>query len=164
MGNRCMWIHISGRRIDDVRTFCTGIVTSWAGWRARQRWRRLWSWLSASVGWRCTCAFASPACLRIVAVAIVARKASGCVVLTKRSLVSLYCSLYFLCPSSSTPCFFSARTLVRGFLIRYCISSIVPCQNLSLAILAIFKARHMSDCSSCTWPPCLAIVADMVKT
>jgi len=33
-----------------------------------------------------------------------------------------------------------------------------------LAILAIFKARRMSDYSSCTRPHCLAIVADMLKT
>ena len=31
-------------------------------------------------------------------------------------------------------------------------------------ILVIFKARHMSDCCSLTRPPCLAIVADMLKT
>jgi len=30
--------------------------------------------------------------------------------------------------------------------------------------LAISQARRMSDCSSCTWPPCLAIVADMLKS
>jgi hypothetical protein len=30
--------------------------------------------------------------------------------------------------------------------------------------LAIFKARRMSDCSSYNRPPCLAIVADMLKT
>jgi hypothetical protein len=34
----------------------------------------------------------------------------------------------------------------------------------SLAILARFKAMRMSDCSSCTLPPCLAIVADLLKT
>jgi hypothetical protein len=33
-----------------------------------------------------------------------------------------------------------------------------------LVILAILKARRMSDCFSCTRPPCLAIVADMLKT
>jgi len=50
------------------------------------------------------------------------------------------------------------------FLISCCISSLAACQNPPLAILAIFKARHMLDCSSCTWPPCLTIVADMLKT
>jgi len=48
--------------------------------------------------------------------------------------------------------------------IRYCVSSVAVYENPPLAILAIFKARHMSDSSSWTRPPCLAIVADMLKT
>ena len=68
-----------------------------------------------------------------------------------------------LCPGNSTPHFFSSRTSARGFLIGNCISCTVARDNPPLAILAIFKARHMSDCSSCTRPPCLAIVADMLK-
>jgi len=70
----------------------------------------------------------------------------------------------FLCPGNSTHCFFSSRTLARGCLIRNCVSPIVARENPPLAILFIFKARRMSDCSSCTRPPCLAIVADMLKT
>jgi len=70
----------------------------------------------------------------------------------------------FFCPGHSTPRFFYARSSVRGFLIRNCVSSIAECENPPLAIWAIFKARRMSDCSSCTRPPCLAIVADMLKT
>jgi len=49
------------------------------------------------------------------------------------------------------------------FLMRYCICSIVVWGNPPLVILAIFKARSMSDCSSCTQLSCLAIVADMLK-
>jgi len=48
--------------------------------------------------------------------------------------------------------------------ISCCVSSIAARENPSLAILAMFKARRMSDCSSGTRPPCLAIVADMLKT
>ena len=70
----------------------------------------------------------------------------------------------FSCPGNWTPCFFSSLTSAWGFLIRYWVSSIAARENPSLAILAIFNARHMSDCSSCTQPPCLAIVADMLKT
>jgi len=44
------------------------------------------------------------------------------------------------------------------------VSSIAAREKPSFAILAIFKARRMSDCSSCTRPHCLAIVADMLKT
>jgi len=69
-----------------------------------------------------------------------------------------------LCPGNSTPRLFSSRTSAQGVLIRYCISSIAAHKNPSLAILAIFKARRISDCSSCTRPPCYAIVADMLKT
>ena len=42
--------------------------------------------------------------------------------------------------------------------------SIAARENSPLAILAISMARHMSDCSSCTRPPCLAMVADMLNT
>jgi hypothetical protein len=31
-------------------------------------------------------------------------------------------------------------------------------------MMAIFNARHMSNYSSCTRPPCLPIVADTLKT
>jgi len=70
----------------------------------------------------------------------------------------------FLCPGESTPHFFSSRTLAQGLLINNCVSPIAAHENPPLAILAIFKARRMSDYSSCTRPPCLAIVADMLKT
>jgi len=70
----------------------------------------------------------------------------------------------FLCPANSTPRSFSSRTSARGFLMRYCVSSTAARENPSLAILAIFKPRRTSVCSSCTRPPCLAIVADMLNT
>jgi len=76
----------------------------------------------------------------------------------------LIAAFTLVCQGNSTPRFFSARTSARGFLISCCISSIAPRDNPPLAILAIFKARCMSDCSSCTRPPCLAIVANMLKT
>jgi len=70
----------------------------------------------------------------------------------------------FLCPGNSTPCILSSLTSAWGYLISNSVCSSVAHENPPLAILAIFKARHMSDCSSCTRPPCLAIVADMSKT
>jgi hypothetical protein len=69
-----------------------------------------------------------------------------------------------LCTRNSTTCFISAQTIANGFLISYCISTIAACKNPSLAIFAIFKVRHMSDCSSCTWPPFITIAADMLAT
>jgi len=68
------------------------------------------------------------------------------------------------CPGNITPSFFSSRTSAWGFSNRCCVYSIAARKNPSLAILVIFKARHMSDCSSCTRPPCRAIVADMLIT
>jgi len=69
-----------------------------------------------------------------------------------------------LCLGNTTPHFFSPCTSVSGFLISCCVSPIAAHENPSFVILAIFKARCMLDCSSCTRPPCLAIVADMLKT
>jgi len=70
----------------------------------------------------------------------------------------------YLCPGNSTSCFLSARTSAWDLLISYCVSSIAVCEHPALAILEIFKARRRLDYSSCTWPPCLTIVVDMLKT
>jgi len=83
------------------------------------------------------------------------RSIAGC-----DSITSFIC----LCQGDSTPCYFSSWTVAWGFLSRYCVSSIVAHRNPPFAILAKFKARHMSDCSSCTRPPSLAIIADMLIT
>jgi len=83
------------------------------------------------------------------------RTIAGCLSITAYTLVYL---------GNRTPWFFSSRTSARGFLIACCVSSIAARENPPLANLSIFKARRMSDCSSCTWPPWLAIVADMLKT
>jgi hypothetical protein len=37
-------------------------------------------------------------------------------------------------------------------------------KTLIVGSLAIFPARCMLDCSSCTWHSCLAIEADMLKS
>ena len=59
---------------------------------------------------------------------------------------------------------FSSWTSAHGFVISCCGPSIPACDNPCSAISAIFITRHMSDCSSCNRPPCLAIVAVMLKT
>jgi len=159
-----MRIRISSRQIDDFRRLIPGGVTGWGGWRAGRRWSRLWSPHSALGRRRCTCSSASPACLRILCGAILARKAAGRLVMTKHCRVSCIAAFTSLWPGNSTPRFFSSRTSAHGFLMRFFVSSISAREKPSLAILAIFNARRMSDCSSCTRPPCLAIVADMLKT
>ena len=47
---------------------------------------------------------------------------------------------------------------------RYCLSSIAGCKNPPVSILAIVKARSMSDCFSGTRPPCLAMIAGVLKS
>jgi len=70
----------------------------------------------------------------------------------------------FLGPGNWTPHLVSSWTLVWGMWMRYWVFSIVTCKNPPLYILAIFEARHMLDCSSCTRHPCLVIVAGRLKT
>jgi len=70
----------------------------------------------------------------------------------------------FSFPANSTPCFSSSGAAAGGFLNRCYTSSIAAPKNPPLAILAIFRARHMSNCSSCTQLPCLARVEKILKT
>jgi len=163
-GKSCIRIRISGGQIDDLRRLNSGGVTGWGGWRAGQWWSRLWSRLSELVGWRCTCSIGSPGVCRFFAVPFWQgrqpdvwfwRRIAGCLCIA---------AFTFLCPGNSTPRFFSSQTSGRGILMTYFVSSIAARENPSFDILAIFNARRMSDCSNCTWPPCLAIVADMLKT
>jgi hypothetical protein len=99
-----MRIGISGGQIDDLKWLSPGGVTGWVGWRAGRRYSRLWSVHSASGSGRCTCSFASLACLRILCGAILARKAVGRLVITKHSWVSLYRSLHLFMPRTlNTP-------------------------------------------------------------
>jgi len=99
-----MLIGISDWQMDDLGRLSSRSVTGWGGWRAGQMWCRLWSLLSASVGGRCTCSFASLACLQILCGAILAREAARRLVLTKHCQVSLYCNVPLLMPKKlNTP-------------------------------------------------------------
>jgi len=93
-----MRIHISGHQIGNFSRLSSGSDTGWGGWHAGRRWSRLWSPISESGWWRCTCSWASPVCLRILCGAIWARKAAGRLVLTNHCRVSLYCSLHLFMP------------------------------------------------------------------
>jgi len=101
-GQRSMWIGISGQQMDDLGMFTSRSGTVWGGWCSGwplwRLWSRLCSQLSASVGQRCTGSFPSPACLWILCGAILARKASGRVVLMKYNRVSFYPSLHLCMP------------------------------------------------------------------
>jgi len=63
-----------------------------------------------------------------------------------------------------TPRYLSSRTSTWHSLIMCCICCSAAPKNPPLVILPRFIARHMSDCSSCTWSPCPAIVGDMLET
>jgi len=103
-GRRSMWIHISGRQIFNLGTLNSGIVTCSGRWRSGQRWCRLRSQMSESVGWRCTCSFMSPACWRILWGAILVKKESSHVALMKHSRVAFHCSFHLVMPRTlSTP-------------------------------------------------------------
>jgi len=52
----------------------------------------------------------------------------------------------------------------KVYLIRCGVSCMAARENPPLAISDICKERRMSECSRCTRPPCLAIVAAMLKT
>jgi len=129
------------------------------------RWRRRHSWPRRHpLWWRCSCANVPPACLWILWCGIwpgrqmsvwFSRTIAGCVSIA---------AFILLCAGKTTPRFFSSRTSAWSLLISCCVSSIVAREHPPLAILAIFMAWRMSDYSSCTRPPCLAIVADMFKT
>jgi len=69
-----------------------------------------------------------------------------------------------LYPGTTTPRFVASQTSGPGLLIICCVSSIAAWKNPSLVILATYKARYITDCSSCTQPFWLAILAAMLKT
>jgi len=163
-GKSSMDIHITRCHTFDFGSMSFLMITGWHRWRTWQMWSRFWCRLAGSLRWRCTCGFAPPLYLGILWCATLAWEAAVRLIFSKHSRVSLHRSHRILCPGNSTPHFFSSRTLVRGFLIRNCVSSIASHEYPPLAILAIFKPRRMTDCYSCTRPPCLAIVVDMLKT
>jgi len=80
---------------------------------------------SVSVRWRCTCSIASPACLLIVCGAILARKASIRLIMTKHRQVSFHCRLHLFMPQIlNTPLLpfsdFGARYLHQIQCFLYC--------------------------------------------
>jgi len=124
------------------------IVTGWNRWRFGWLWRRFWRWLSESFWCRCTRAFASPACLGILCCAILARKAAVCLIFPKHSRVSFHRSLHIFMPRKLNSLLLPFSDFCLRFLdwelhFLYC-----GARNPPLAILAICKARRMSDCSS----------------
>jgi len=111
---------------------------------------------------RCTC----PLCLQRVCgffAAPFGEEGAGHFGYDEVCRVSLYRSLHLCMPRKlNTPLLLfsdlGAWFLNEIFRFLYC-----GARKAFLAILAIFNGRRMSDCSSCTRPPCLAIVARHVE-
>ena len=159
-----MYIHVSRWHTFYLGSKSSLSATRWYRWDSGRKWHPFWCRLFQSIWWRFTSACAPEACLWILCCSILQERQpsvwfswtiAGCLSITAFTL---------LCPENSTPCFFSSQTLDWGFLIRFCIASIVVQEKRPLAILAIFKGRRMLDGSSCTRPCCIAIMADMLNT
>jgi len=159
-----MRIRISGWQFDDFRRLSSGGITISGGWRGGRRWSRLWS------PHPCRAGGGSAVPLRLQRVCgfftVPFWQGRQPEIWIWRSIAGCLCiaAFTFLYPGNSTPRFFSSRTSAHGFLMRYFVSYIAAREKPSLAIMAIINARRISDCSSRTQPPRLAIVADMLKT
>jgi hypothetical protein len=151
-----MYIHISGWQTFNFEALSSLTVIGWPRWSSGLRWR--------PSSWRSSCACVPLACLWILAIPCWQRRKPS--VSFSQTIARWHSIAVFnlLCPGNTTPPVVFSRALVPGFLISWCISPITACDHPPVAMLPIFKARCMSDCSSCTRPPCLAIVAVMLKT
>jgi len=165
-----MWIYISGQQIDNLTTLGSGIVTVWRGWCREQgwlciqRWRWLWYQLCALVACRCSCSFVSPVFLQFCVVPICQGRLASVRLWGSITGCLWFAAMTILCAGNLTLRVFYSRTLEQGFLITYWGSTNAEHEHPSLAILAWFNARCMWDSSSCTRPPCLAMVAALLKT
>jgi len=158
IGQRSIHKHISSWYIYNYGTIGSLIMNE------RRRWQSAWRWPEVGCG-RCVLvvvkvhlSLVPSVCLPILCAAIVARKAAIHLIFSNHSQVSVYCRLRSLMLKKRNsplplPLYFSARFLHQVLHFHYC-----RAQNTSLAILAVFKARRISDCSGCTWPPLFAIV------
>jgi len=160
-----MNIHRSGWRNVDFGTVSSLTVTRWHRWCSGWMWRQFWCRLSESVSWRgvqlCICAYSVSGDSVLYNLA---NKAAVRSIFPKLSQVSFHHSrnIFMLRKLNTTLLLF--WDFGPTFIVRCCSFSIAAHEYPPLSGLAIFKARRMSDSSSCTWPPCLAIVADMLKT
>jgi len=145
---RRIYIHTPGWHTIYSITFVFVSVTWWLRRRSgrrrcsRRRCCRFW--------WRCAVSFAPPVCLRIRCSAILAWKAAIHVIFINHCWVSFHRSFHLFMPrdpNSSLLHFSDFGTKSSNQLL-----SLLHCSvpNPPLAILAIFKARRMSDCSGCT--------------
>jgi len=153
---KSMYIHISRWHNFDFGMLGSVVIAQRRRWNSRWRWCRFW--------YRCTSSFGPPACLRIVCCAILRRKAAIHLILTNHGWESFYRSYHLCMPRklNSLLLFFAEfgpRFLDQALRLLYS-----GAWKPFFGHCCLFKATHLLDCSCCTWPPCLAIVADMLKT
>ena len=157
VGKRSMYIHISGWHTFGFGTFSSLTVVMWRRWCSGGG-GGTGSGGGASIclglNWVCRF-FVVPLWQEMQPSIRFSRIIARCHSITAFS---------WLCPGNTAPHILWSRTLARGFLLRNCISCIMARENLQFAIFAIYKARCMLDCWSCTRPPCLAIAADLLNT
>jgi len=92
-GKRILYIQITGWNRFNFGSVTSLIATCWQRWCTGRMWHEFRCWLSELVWWRCICAFAPPACLRIKCCAILQRMAAICLIFPKYSQVAYHWSL-----------------------------------------------------------------------
>jgi len=145
-----MYVHIPGWHTFVFRHCSSLIDTRWRRghrWQSGQRWCRF--------GWRCTGVFAPPTCLPILCHAILASEAAVGKIFMNRCQVSFFRGLHLClpwnCKTAVVICSkFSVSILDEVLHFPKC-----GARKPSFGYLALFEARHMSDCSGCTRPPSL---------
>jgi len=167
IGKRRMYIHTPEWHTFYFIAFSFLTITKWRRGRSgrRRRSRRKWysGWQYHCFWGRCTGLFATPACLQILCCAILAWKKAVHMMFLNHCQVSFYRNLQLFITRRLNSLLLLFLDLAQGFLIDCCVSSIVVCKNPPLAIVAIFKARRMSDCSSWSWPPLSATTLVSVR-
>jgi len=161
-GKRRMYKHLPRRHAFGFGWVTSFIVTGWHRSRCRRMWHQFGYWLSELGWWQCTDAFVPPASRGFLWCATVASRAAIHLFFQKHSQVLFHHNPHIMISGEHNSPLFLIPDF--SFFHTYWPSFIVPHENPPLAILATFMARCMSDCSSCTQSPCLAKVADRLKT
>jgi len=112
----------------------------------------------------CTCAFAPPASLWILCCDNLARKTAIHLIFPNDCWLCFYHSLHYFMPGEHNTPFFHFLNFGSWFVDLLLRSLHCSARKPFFRHLGYIQPRCMSDCSSCTQPPCLAIAADMLKT
>jgi len=156
VGKSSMYIYIFGGQNFNLGTLSSLNVKGWHSWYSGRRCH--WFW------WTCIHIFMAPTCVEIVCHAIWQWMQPSVWYSWIIGRCHSITAFTFQWPGTWIPHFISSWISSQSSLIRYRVCSIAAHETPPFANLGIFKVRCMSDFSSCTWPPCFAIVADMLTT